>query len=666
MRCFRRELSWACICLLAVGAQVSGQDRPGRTSADWERRASEWAVKAYHDNLEKDPDELDRAYRSLEPKDVAPLPAEVVQANEARGFVVFARPYHQRIDKRIPPKVDEVQRADLELTAARGEWEPLQVGIWPLRTLRVFSYTVSDLVHENGRDRIEAKGNIRVLYGMNLLLRVARKAEHPDGDIGYQREGQTAWNYQEYPTMLVDLPSIDILKGNGQSLWVDVYVPRYAAAGTYRGQIQIQLARKPVASLPLTVKVHPFVLDEAEGWSRGPFTSGFLDRDQLVQLREHGINNMSWWTSGGSRIELQDGRIVADFSPYQRYLRLLDMCGYVGPHVVFLGGSDPKVQNTISKMLGRSVILDARNKASASAFREADLSEPFGKYLCQVLQQFHAQAKAVGHADLLACLLDEPDHEPRPARRDWYNKMFALVEKGAPEVPLYGTFYHEGDEDRLSHHHKVWCTNCPSPSKYTACRKAGQDLFTYHFDFQYSGANELQRFRLGILPWLYEAKGTYFWAMYWHDGDPFDPFLADKNMDTACIPTPEGPLATPVIKTVREGIDDRRYLATLEKLIEQAMASGSDQAKAEAKQDRAWLESFRQPLREKLEVRGGRPYQGKVPTVTIPGLDGRKATLGPDEGNAWAFASFVRQDLAGRIVSLQAKMAPASQPAARR
>jgi hypothetical protein len=663
MACDRRVVLVCAFLGVLAGGRGLAAERPGRTSADWERKASEWAVKAYQDAMEQDPDELARANESLAPKQAAALDEEIAKENREKGFVVFNCPIQQRIDKRMVPVAEQVRGAKFEMAAARGEWESLQVGVHALRTLRGFSYSVTSLRQVDGQDRIFGR-NIRPLYGMNLLMRVGKKTEHPDGDIGYEKEGKTAWNYEEWPAVLVDLPSIDIPKGQSQSLWVDVYVPQSAAPGTYQGEIVLSLSKKEVARLPLTLEVRPFVLDEAKEWGRGPFTGNLLDRDQLIQLREHGINNMSWWTSGGTTIEMKDGKIVADFAAYQRYLRLLDLCDYVGPHVVFLGGSDPKIANTIMKFLGRSVVLDARNKASAPAFEEADLSEPFGELLCQTLKQFHEQAAAVGHPDLLACLMDEPDHEPRPARRDYYNKMFALVEKGAPEVPLYGTFYHEGDEDRLSHHHKVWCTNCPSPSKANACRKAGQDLFTYHFDFQYGGPNELQRFRLGVMPWVYGAKGTYFWAMYWHDGDPFDPFAQKKDRSTACLPTPEGPLTTPVIKTVREGVDDRRYIATLERLIEQSLEGGSEAAIAEAKADLAWFDTFRQPLFEKLEIRGGRPVGGKVPAVTVKMLDGGTVTLGPDEASTWAFAEAVRRDVARRIVSLEKKGGAAtSQPA---
>ena len=60
-----------------------------------------------------------------------------------------------------------------------------------------------------------------------------------------------------------------------------------------------------------------------------------------------------------------------------------------------------------------------------------------GPFVDEHLRKKVEQMKAAGHPDMLACLLDEPDHEPRPARRDYYNKVFALVEKGAPEVPVF-------------------------------------------------------------------------------------------------------------------------------------------------------------------------------------------------------------------------------------
>ncbi len=642
---------------MVLGQAAQAADRPLEAgSAQWERQASEWAVRAYRAALDRLPEEWAAAVRALRPPPASPLPEELRQAADKTGLVLFERPFYRPIDKWLPPASAEARGARFEMAAARGEWESLQIGIWAARPLSGLSFAVTDLVREGGRGRIVAARHVKALYGMNLLFRMARKAEALDGDIAPGAQ-KAAWSYAERPAVLLDLPSIYVPQGEARSLWLDVFIPQDAVAGTYRGRIAFRLAGREVARVPLAVTVYPFVLDDAPQWARGPFTPKYLDRPQLIQLREHGINTMSWWTADGTTIERKDGQVVADFKAYSEYLKQMDSLGYVGPHVVFLGGSDPKIENRIMKFLGRPTVEDARNRASATAFEKSDLSEPFGRYLCDVLRQFHGQMKAAGHPDMLACLMDEPDHEPRPTRRDYYNRVFALVEKGAPEVPLYGTFYHDGDEDRLSHHHKVWCSNCPSPAKANACRKAGQSLFTYGGGYGYAGENETQRFRMGILPWVYGARGTYFWAMYWHNGDPFDPFVDNKNFDTACLPTPEGPLATPVIKTIREAIDDRRYLVTLEKRIERALQSKDQAVREQAQADIAWLDSFRQPLFETLEVRGGRPI-GTIGPVTAAGRDGRKATIGPDESGSWAFSEFVRREVARRIVSLQSRLGP--------
>jgi hypothetical protein len=381
---------------------------------------------------------------------------------------------------------------------------------------------------------------------------------------------------------------------------------------------------------------------------------------------------VSWWTFAGCQFNVKGDAVTVDFTGYQDYLKLLDKVGYAGPHMNFISGSDPKIQNRILKYLGRDTIENARKMKAAKAFKNSDLSEPFGKILCDVLKQYHAQMKAVGHGNMPVCLLDEPDHEPRPTRMNWYNKMYELVEKGAPEVQTYGTFYHEGDEKKMSHHHSVWTTNCPSVEKYNACKAAGKQLWTYHFGFQFCNNTTPVRFRLGILPWVYRATGTFYWANFWNSSSPFDAFGATTAdaMDTATLMTAKGPLSSKMNKAIRESVDDRRYIVTLEKLIVKAKGLGGVMAK-QAEADAAFLEEVRKPLFEKMVVRGGRPSFSKIGKIEVTGTKGRKGvlesvaepkgkkdkSLDPLEAGATStFAEFVRAEVTDRILAYQGKV----------
>ena len=416
----------------------------------------------------------------------------------------------------------------------------------------------------------------------------------------------------------------------------------------------------------ISVDVSPFRLGRALNWSRGAYLSKFIDKKEAVNLIENGHTQVSWWTTGGYTISLEKGKIHADFSPFTSYLNMLDSAGMTGPHVVFLGGESPKLHNIIFSMMGRAGIHDGRNSKFRNQFPESDLSPPFESYLIQVLHQFKAQMTANGYGDLLCVLMDEPDHKPSPERLNWYNKTYAMVEKNIPDLLTMGVFYHKGDEKKLSHHHSVWSTNRPSTSLYEACKQAGKKLYTYHGGFRFYDPPGKYRFDIGIIPWVYDAAGTFYWAIWNHSeserhlDDIFSPdTFAGRATTIARAPAGEdyGPLSTLVHKGFREAVDDARYIKTLEKLINKAKGSV---AEPEAERHRIWLDNIRHTLRKKLYVRGGHVYNHKrftdwhfpVASLTFSNSLGEKCSL----ENLEVFSRFIREDIRRRIISLLKQM----------
>jgi hypothetical protein len=657
--------------MLACFQVLAREPAPGTpTSADWEREASESALELYNAANKLNAKVVAAVDASLAALPGARLPGALAASAKGKGFVLFQRSCWESVGRRTAPTAEEASKTAVSLTAAADEARGVQLGVWAMRDLAKVSCSVSDL--SSGSARIPAS-QVRVYHILNLIVPTLEKnAATADGDISQLDEKQVAGMFREHPVALLDLASVDVPAQQARAIWLDFLVPKSAAAGVYKGEAKILVDGREAAKVPIELTVLPFVLDPADEWGRGSFTSKHMDRQQLIQARENGHNMVSWWTSEGTSVKFKDGKAICDFTGFQDYLKLCDEVGYAGPHMTFIGGSDPKIQNKILKFLNRPEIADARKSGAARSFKDCDLSEPFGTLLCDVMKQYHAQMKAVGHGNMPACLLDEPDHEPRPQRINWYNKMFALVEKGAPEVPLYGTFYHEGDENKLSHHHAVWTSNCPSPEKYAACRQAGKQLWTYHFGFQYGSPLQPVRFRLGILPWVYEASGTFYWANFWNGVSPFDAFQAAGGdaLDTASLPTLKGPLSSKMNKAIRESVDDRRYLVTLEKLIAQAKAAGGALA-TQAAADEAFLQTIRKPLFDKMAVRGGRPQFDALGRVEVAGTKGRKGVLAGggkaasgrakeldplESGATLAFAEFVRSEVTDRILAYRGKV----------
>src|SRR5687767_14849024 len=137
------------ICTLAAGSMWA-EEAPSSSSAEWERKASEWAVEAYQKALKDNAAEVEEFIKT---RDAAPatLPGELGSVNKDREFVLFQRDCQKAIARKVPPTVEEAKVERLSVTLAPTEWEPLQFGVWSLKELKNFSYRVSDLAHSSGQ-----------------------------------------------------------------------------------------------------------------------------------------------------------------------------------------------------------------------------------------------------------------------------------------------------------------------------------------------------------------------------------------------------------------------------------------------------------------------------------------------------------------------------------
>ena len=649
--------------LVSVARLYAGTD--GRLhSWTWEREASLAAVERYNAFCRNNASML-KKNREVFPVKKSGLPENVKQLYGHDEFIVFQRSANDKIYKSAAPGLSEIISGGLALDCAKNEWESIQIGIWALKDLKKFSYGVTDLVHKNNTDRIKAGGpHIRPYFVYNILARKDAPSEvTKDMDIDPAgRKKSKAFIYEEEPAVLLDLPGIDIQADTAQGLWLDLKIDADTQAGKYHGAICFKIKNREVLRMPLNLEVYPFELDRADDWARGAYISKFIDEKEAVNLFENGHNQVSWWTTGGYRIRLKDEIIFADFTPFAEYLEMLDRAGLKGPHVCFLGGDSPKLHNKLFSLLGREGISNGRNVKYRQQYKRSDISPPFESCLIRTLKQFHAQMKACGHGNMPVVLLDEPDHRPRPDRMEWYNKTYQMVEKGIPDLTTMGVFYHKGDEKKLSNHHSVWSTNRPSLVLYNACKAAGKKLYTYHGGYKFYDRPGKFRFSVGIIPWVYEAAGTFYWAIWNHSGnkrhldDIFSPSVFSGQSTTlamAPLNGQYGPLSTLIHKGFREAVDDARYIKTLEKKIKESMGT-SRQEKALGHE--RWLKDLQVKLRKRLYIRGGHVANhknlagGKPPLswMKVKNMQGRKTSL----ENLEEFTEFVRKDVTLRILDL--------------
>ncbi len=86
--------------------------------------------------------------------------------------------------------------------------------------------------------------------------------------------------YRFYPDIAVPIEAVgafDIPRGENQSIWVDIYIPKGLSPDTYRGEIKIYEGEKNTVKIPVTLKVWPFTLPD-EPYAK---TMVFFDRENV-------------------------------------------------------------------------------------------------------------------------------------------------------------------------------------------------------------------------------------------------------------------------------------------------------------------------------------------------------------------------------------------------
>ncbi len=158
--------------------------------------------------------------------------------------VLFSREWWKPIWLEDAPSPGEVDRP-VRLAAARGEYEPASVGVFSPRALAGAELVASDLEEPGGAvlaaDRVI---DIRVTRYVEPLRRWPRLPAHP-----------------RHPGWLDPAGPVDVPPRGCRQFWVTVHVPGDAPAGTFRGELVLRAGGERLANLPLEVTVRPFSLD---------------------------------------------------------------------------------------------------------------------------------------------------------------------------------------------------------------------------------------------------------------------------------------------------------------------------------------------------------------------------------------------------------------------
>ncbi|MCW8129318.1 MAG: hypothetical protein KIS92_02950 [Planctomycetota bacterium] len=482
----------------------------------------------------------------------APEPAET-----ARGFALFACSTQADVTAAYVPSAEE-RKAGLNVAACPGEREAAQFGFHPFKKLEKVSVSGGELRGPGGA-AIPA-GAIQV-----------RKVRH-----FYARRGNSL---VLVPRILQSAEAMTLTPGVSQGVWVTLKVPADAAPGEYAGEIRIE-AGGAKSSLPVRLTVRPFALDKADdvtisctGTTGGHWRhwgSGLEERwwqvaeEALRDQAEHGMNAV---TGGpGFRVKaVKDGKAEIDFAEADRWMKLANTYGLTGRGDAYQG-------------------LDAHFGFYRS----------FNADCMKTNEEQARKAFGVGFEDLIRATYAEV--ERHAAEQHWPPRVYYLLDEPRPEFgnvasaleftqlhvraapnTKFSGYYSPGDGREpyfatmpvsIAHH---------SEASLKICRENGKEAWTY------TAGGE----RHDIGRWLFFAKrkgltGYLRNGYQYVNSSAYYDYSDVEGSWAQTYPSARGIASTVGWERTAQGVNDYRYLKTLQGRISAAKQSGAKPAETKA------------------------------------------------------------------------------------
>ncbi len=508
-----------------------------------------------------------------------PKPSEAQQQD---GFIPFRRSVLERIySTSWPQPGQEVGTVDLQ--AARGEYEAAQVGVYALRDLKQLQVTVSDL--EDGAHHVIPSASIVVrmerYYGVRLSIRVKDR-------------------FGVVPKTLEVAVPIDVPAGTTRPYWITVHVPDEQPGGLYRGSIAFAHEGRRT-SLAITVEVVPIKLLEAD------VLYGMLSMNALAHagraLEREGIDGSQEISEAlndrrGSRAGLlvqEADLMVADqrehgmttFNPRSDDT-YRERDGHPDLPDLELGMELYRKYHFPQPMVYFPVNLLKTNKINRSwNYKQYDpaVDIPMARKIAAYYTQRFRDAGLPGivfvpveEPNLRSGVsrLDAPDtrqkiaHELNRAMKEAGGTMAMTCTPESVKCAMeYLTYW-------------IMAFKRFTPRVYEMAKQAGAKLCIYANGTVMGQGTYFPRFLFGYFVWANQLKGMLPWTYPLQPNhfprNPGHRAEGGLNVRDGFIGLDGKPIPTIQWELCREGIDDARYLVTIESLIPQARARGTSAA----------------------------------------------------------------------------------------
>jgi len=541
-------------------------------SAQWDSVKGEKLAR-YEQDVYLLPEAELAKWTKTEHEEKNPMP-EFTKEELDRGLVTYTRSYISNIWPNTAPLRTEID-APVRAFASPGEYEPLNFAILPLRDLKDVRVKFSDLKSKDGQSIDASSIDTRFVKYM---------WSRPNYNFLYTT--------YRVPDVLMPMVPSDLTKGENFRVWATVRAPEGTPEGIYSGKAEIFSGEKKLHEVPVALRVLPINLLKDEGITYGmyygnPVTNANRANDDFSRewfrgkaekeirgMIEHGMNGVERLLPGKKN---ESGDFEPDFDQFATLIDASRRAGF----------SDRPMP---LQLLSSVPIYFEKHGIEKPGLHLKNVKMPPQAYFddfTKLIERIEAERKKRGWPEFLYYPLDEPEPSGSPDVVSFVAKLMESIKK-VPGVRTYMTgdpINERGGQpwDPVYPFIDVWCNQPFKPDYETIKAQAGPRKDAEHWCYpnHVLGENDHTRnigarMTYGFGFWRSGYKGLIPW-MYQRDlGNPWN-YLDGEYSDVLVRTADDGsPIPVVTWEVYREGIDDMRYITTLEHWIERAKAAGRE------------------------------------------------------------------------------------------
>ena len=480
-----------------------------------------------------------------------PEPLLTFQENK-RGFMLFRRPIMDPVyPNTIPAKYERID--NLTGFATPGELEPITFSMYPIRELKNLKVRISSLKSDKGE-----------IPASNITIRLATY-----WNIGFPRY-TTQSTYRRTPELLEAVTQHTSQAKECQRYWITIDVPTDAKQGTYHGNITIHDDElKDVINVPVSFKVLGFKLKKDPNKHYSAY--------YYMRNRSQYDGRSEKWSKQTSENEYKAMvKYGLDVAP-TLYLRCYDKA-----RKIFSIQGPKEIERMLKSGLKGPIPLAAGNGIEQVYLRMTPggqrrphwkitkmPSPEFYIELTKMFKEFEKMRKAKGWPEFVCCPLDEV----APSHKEFGRKIYKAVQNSG--IRTYIT-KNPKSADAIDYENcvDVWCSQ-PYSTPYEKIIK--QKKYEY-WSYPNHNAGEIKdrrvmckggRMTYGFGLWRSGFTTLIPWHWSWTPKAPSQfNYLGGTRSGCGQRITEKGEVIPAIYwECFREGIDDGRYIYTLQQAI---------------------------------------------------------------------------------------------------